>query len=120
MIVAGFGFRAAATPASLQEALAATRARPDAIAAPQDKCAAPAFRAFAGALGLPVHEIPDAAIRAAETVTHSPRVQAERGTGSVAEAAALSAAGQGARLTCPRMVSPDRLATCAIAEGTPR
>ncbi|MFD2856857.1 cobalamin biosynthesis protein [Seohaeicola zhoushanensis] len=71
------------------------RARPDALAAPTDKCATPAFRAFAGALGLPVHEIPEAAIRAAQTLTHSPRVQAERGTGSVAEAAALSAVGKG-------------------------
>ena len=34
-----------------------------------------------------------------------------------AEAAALAAAGPGARLLGPRVVSADRMATCALAEG---
>ncbi|MHA6346914.1 cobalamin biosynthesis protein, partial [Roseivivax sp. CAU 1761] len=38
-------------------------------------------------------------------------------TGSVAEAAALAAAGPGARLLGPRAVSPDGCATCALAQG---
>lgn len=118
MIVAGFGFRAGAGVESLVSALAATGVtRPDALAAPEDKCVAPVFQAFAESLGLTVRPIPPDALTATETTTRSPRVLAKRGTGSVAEAAALSAAGQGARLICPRMVSADRMATCAIAEG---
>ncbi|ENO84722.1 hypothetical protein C666_16775, partial [Thauera linaloolentis 47Lol = DSM 12138] len=45
---------------------------------------------------------------------------AARGCGSVAEAAALAAAGQGARLLAIRHISPDRSATCAIAQGESR
>ncbi|MCB1396803.1 MAG: cobalamin biosynthesis protein [Rhodobacteraceae bacterium] len=121
MIVAGFGFRASASEASLRSALEAAAAPGPlaALAAPEDKTAAPAFRALAEALHLPVIAVAPEALAATETVTHSPKVAALRGTGSVAEAAALSAAGQGARLICPRMVSEDRLATCALAEGTP-
>ena len=118
MIVAGFGFRTAATPASLHAALSATGVTlPAALAAPADKCAEPAFRAFAADLGLLVIAISPDALVAVETHTRSPRVNAARGTGSVAEAAALSAAGQNARLICPRVVSADRMATCALAEG---
>ena len=118
MIVAGCGFRAGAAVESLASALAATGvARPDVLAAPEDKCAAPVFRAFAEGLGLTVRAIPPDTLAATETTTQSPRVLAKRGTGSVAEAAALSAAGPGARLICPRMVSADHMATCAIAEG---
>ncbi|HMO06737.1 MAG TPA: hypothetical protein PKD10_03685, partial [Paracoccaceae bacterium] len=39
------------------------------------------------------------------------------GDDSLAEAAALAAAGPGARLHGPRAVSPCRRATCALAEG---
>jgi cobalt-precorrin 5A hydrolase len=55
---------------------------------------------------------------AAEGVTtQSPRVQALRGVGSVAEAAALAAAGPGARLLGPRAVSACGTATAALAEA---
>lgn len=47
--------------------------------------------------------------------THSPRVQALHGVGSVAEAAALAAAGPGARLLLSRIAS-ERV-TCALAQG---
>jgi len=40
-----------------------------------------------------------------------------RGCGSVAEAVALAAAGAGGRLLVTRHMSPDRTATCAIAQG---
>ncbi|HRO16470.1 MAG TPA: hypothetical protein PLL33_15800, partial [Paracoccus sp. (in: a-proteobacteria)] len=43
--------------------------------------------------------------------------RAAHGTGSVAEAVALAAAGPGARITTRRVVSPDRSATCAIAQA---
>jgi len=44
-------------------------------------------------------------------------VPARYGARSVAEAAALAAAGPGARLVGTRVISDDRLATAAIAEG---
>jgi cobalt-precorrin 5A hydrolase len=53
------------------------------------------------------------------TITQSPRVQALRGVGSVAEAAALAAAGPNARLLGPRAVSACGTATAALAEGDP-
>lgn len=118
MIVAGFGFRRDATAASLEAALAlATDGRPaiDALAVPHDKAAH--IAAFAAATGLPVLSVSAAALSSAATITHSPASLAARGTGSVAEAAALAAAGPGAHLLGPRRISPDRLATCAIAQG---
>ena len=118
MKVAGFGFRAGATPDSLRAAYAQTSGGATALAAPADKCDTPAFRAFAETLNLPVIPVEPDALTAPETLTQSLRVQSKRGTGSVAEAAALAAAGPGARLLGPRTVSPDRMATCAIAEGS--
>ena len=47
--------------------------------------------------------------------THSPRLQALYGTGSVAEAAALAAAGPHAQLVAPRVVAGDGSATLAVA-----
>ena len=50
-------------------------------------------------------------------LTQSAKVAERFGTGSVAEAAALAAAGPGAQLLGPRVVSGDGLATAAIAIG---
>lgn len=47
--------------------------------------------------------------------THSPRLQALYGTGSVAEAAALAAAGPHAQLLTARVVADDGSATLAVA-----
>lgn len=120
--VAGFGFRAGATPSSLQAALAQALAQAEGDGAPltllatvQDKADAPCLQALAAQLGVPVCGVAPAQIEAAPTLTHSQAVHARRGTGSVAEAAALAAAGPGAKLLHPRSVSPDRLATCALA-----
>ncbi|WP_270729011.1 cobalamin biosynthesis protein [Shimia sp. Alg240-R146] len=118
MIVAGFGFRADATIDSLENALTATGARKiTAIAAPVDKAQSEALQELASALGMPVIEIPAELMQSASTMTDSAKVREKRGTGSVAEACALVAAGDGATLTGPRVVSKDRLATCAIARG---
>ncbi|WP_019583429.1 cobalamin biosynthesis protein [Thioalkalivibrio sp. ALE16] len=46
-------------------------------------------------------------------LTESPRARATAAVGSVAEAAALAAAGEGARLLLPRRLSPQ--ASCAVA-----
>lgn len=109
MIVAGFGFSSRATVESLKGALAATGHTPDKVATLADKAA------LLAGLGLPVIAVtgplPD-------TPTQSPASLAARGAGSVAEACALAAAGPGAYLLGPRVVSPDGLATCAIAKGT--
>ncbi|PTW97531.1 cobalamin biosynthesis protein [Pararhodobacter aggregans] len=112
MIVAGFGFSSRATLDSLQGALAATGGAPDALATLADK--ASALAPLALSLNLPL--IPVAG-PLPETLTQSERSREARGTGSVAEACALAAAGPGAYLLGPRAVSPDRLATCALAEG---
>jgi cobalt-precorrin 5A hydrolase len=47
--------------------------------------------------------------------THSPQIEKHRGVGSVCEAAALAAAGIGARLIVSRLISADRTATAAAA-----
>ncbi len=118
MIVAGFGFRAAATTDSLRAALIATGVtQVDAIATPADKAITPAFAALARQLGVPVHCITPPAMQTEKTATKSAKVLAKRGTGSVAEACALAAAGTNATLQAPRFVSPDKMATCAIAQG---
>ena len=70
-----------------------------------------------GALALPLIAVTPDALRAMETPTRSAVSLAARDTGSVAEAAALAAAGEGAWLIASRRISPDRMATCAIAQG---
>lgn len=118
MIVAGFGYRSGANAASLRAALAlAQNGHPPitTLAAPADK--AMLLASLAEALELPLIAVTPEALRAVETPTRSPASLTARGAGSVAEAAALAAAGAGARLIAPRHISPDRMATCAIAEG---
>ena len=119
MRVAGFGFRTGASLASLQDALqAAGGARTvTRIATAKDKAEAPVFQALSAALDLPVAAIPQDQIEAATVTTHSAKSQRARRTGSLSEAAALAAAGPGARLIAPRAISSDKMATCAIAEG---
>ena len=73
--------------------------------------------AAAGLLALPTAAVPDDVLPTAEARlrTRSPRVLASHSVGSVAEAAALCAAGPGARLVLARIAHAR--ATCAIAEG---
>lgn len=118
MIVAGFGFRAGAGEASLRAALAgAQRGLPPVtlLAAPLDKL--PALALLARELGIPLAGITPDALSAVETPTRSTASLNARGVGSLCEAAALAAAGPGASLIAPRFISPDRMATCAIARG---
>ena len=88
-----------------------------ALATLSDKADAAALRALAQELGLSIRSIPAEALTEIETVTQSELIRAEFVTGSVAEAAAIAAAGRGARLISVRAVSQDRMATAAIAEG---
>jgi cobalt-precorrin 5A hydrolase len=119
VIVAGFGFRASAHVHSLRSAyeLAAKGQKITALATAENKAQTPILQALAKALALPVLPIPAATIELMQTPTQSPLVLASHATGSLAEAAALAGAGPGARLVSPRHISPDRLATCAIAIG---
>ena len=117
MIVAGFGFRSETTLAALQDALARAGG-PDGVTHLATLAAkAPALEPLGRALGLPVLGLPAWALRGQATLTQSARVTALFGTGSVAEAVALAAAGPEARLRGPRAASADGTATAAIAEG---
>ena len=119
MIVAGFGFRAGAALPSLRAAFAlAQQGQPPVthLATAQDKLAA--LVPLAKALGLPLTGVAPDALAAVATLTRSAASLTARHVGSVAEA------GAGARLLSPRRISPDRMATCAIAasvtfQGTP-
>lgn len=119
MIVAGLGFSSAATCASLRAAFDRATAghAVDALATAADKEGHPALTEFAAACALPLHFVDPADLAGQQTLTCSPRSRASHGTGSVAEASALAAAGPGARLISPRQISDDRLATCAVAIG---
>lgn len=114
MKVAGFGLRAAATLASLKAALDAAGgpAGLTALATAADKARHPALQALAAALDLPLYAIPPDRLSPAASPAKTPARYAHR---SLAEGAALAAAGPGARLLAPKVISPDRLATCAVA-----
>ena len=137
--VAGFGFRAEASVASLRSALRAACASSEnatakpvpaitALATAQDKATHPALIALARELALPVIAVPlaklaEAQAEAALSVppgtlcgrTASSHLPARYGVRSLAESAALAAAGQGAHLLAPRAVSSDKMATASIA-----
>ena len=119
MRVAGLGFKQDVTLASLREALAAAGG-PDGLAAVatiSDKADAEALKQLACECGVPIKAVPADVLAGIETPTQSQRITETFGTGSVAEAAALAAAGPRARLIAPRVISQDRTATAAIAEG---
>ncbi|GAB5445395.1 cobalamin biosynthesis protein [Gymnodinialimonas sp.] len=119
MIVAGFGFRAAATGDSLRDAYARAGATAELFATASDKTTEEVFTAFAAEKDAQVIAVSPEALAAQATLTQSQASRAARRTGSVAEAAALAAAGPGARLLAARVVSADRMATCALAQGDP-
>lgn len=112
--VAGIGCRAEAPQATLRSLLAG--------AGPLDLVAGLLTRTgqvqpVAAALGLRFHAVSETALHGTVTPTISPRLGTRFGTGSVAEATALIAAGRNARIVEVRKISPDATATIAIAEG---
>ncbi|MBC2834308.1 cobalamin biosynthesis protein [Paragemmobacter straminiformis] len=113
MRVAGLGFRAAATVEDLMAALALA-GKADVLATDIRKADAAVMAALAARTGLAVRAVD---VSGTETPTRSARVKEAFGTGSVAEAAALRAAGAKARLVVARVVTPNGMATAAIAEG---
>ena len=119
MRVAGLGFKKDVTLASLREALAAAGG-PDGLAAMatvSDKADAEPLKQLARECGVPIRAVSADLLAGIDTPTQSQRVTERFGTGSVAEAAALVAAGPRAQLIATRAISQDRTATAAIAEG---
>ena len=119
MRVAGIGFRGAATVSDLHEALAMARGgggRVEVVVTEAAKARSPVFRAFAAELGVPGLGVAMDDLAQMMTPTQSERIQDRFGTGSLAEAAALAAAGVGAVLVAARSISGDGMATAAIAQ----
>jgi cobalt-precorrin 5A hydrolase len=122
-LVIGLGFRDEADAQSIGEVLNAAAAhaampgQASAIAVPEDKAAHPGLRVAADTAHLPIEAVGTHAMRAADAhvATRSAQVKRHRDVGSVCEAAALAAAGPGARLVVSRIVSTDRHATAAAA-----
>jgi cobalt-precorrin 5A hydrolase len=119
MKVAGLGFRAEAGVASLRAALAAAGGADGvtALATSEAKAGAAVMVAFAAELALPIVGVSAADLAVQVTLTESARVRAKTGAGSLAEAAALAISGSNGGLLGPRAVSPDHMATAAIAVG---
>ncbi len=117
MIVAGIGCRRACPPGDILAALRTAERQSGRVAG---MLAIPAFKRMAelaATFGLPVTEVTDAAMAAAQPrcVTFSARAEGATGFASVAEAAALAGAGESARLCQPRVTHG--AATCALAES---
>lgn len=126
-LLAGLGFRAGCEVTSLRSALQAalevastahdqpiTLAHLSALATAANKANHPALLQLAAELQLPIHPIPLPAL-ADQPAAPSTHVPERYGAHSVAEAAVLAAAGPGASLLGTRSISPDRMATAALA-----
>jgi cobalt-precorrin 5A hydrolase len=122
-LVIGLGFRDEASAQSIAELLANVAAHAalpgvaSVIAVLEDKAAHPGLVTAAQIADLPIETVAAEAMRQADArvATRSERVEKHRGVGSVCEATALAAAGEGARLVVTRMVSADCHATAAAA-----
>jgi cobalt-precorrin 5A hydrolase len=121
MRTVGIGFRAAAELSSLQDALqkalSLNGTKIDAIVTESAKSREKVFRELAAVLQVPGLGIAPRDLEQMITPTQSQRIQDRFGTGSLAEAAALVAAGPTARLVVERVISSDGMATAAIAES---
>lgn len=118
-MIAGIGCRrdcpAGEIVALVRAAEARGAAAVTALAAPAAKVAEAGLHGAAATLGVPLVLVAPEALVAAQAgcITRSARAEAALGVASVAEGCALAAAGPGARLVLPRIVSAR--ATCALA-----
>lgn len=110
--VAGFGFRVGANLESLLAAFRLAGVGVEALATVENKVLG--LKPLGLRLDLPVIAVAKDRLSARPG---SERARQLYGTGSVAEASALAAAGVGAVLVMTRIVSPDGMAVVAIAEG---
>jgi cobalt-precorrin 5A hydrolase len=124
MRVAGVGCRAGTSAEDVTAAIIAALDRCglvvgdlDAVATAAAKANEIGITAAAAGLSLPLVYISTERLRAVadRAATRSARVVALRRVPSVAETAALAAAGRASRLLAPRVTTP--AAACAIAEG---
>jgi cobalt-precorrin 5A hydrolase len=124
MMIAGIGCRRDTTPEEIEaviamalERLGLPRGQLDALATLADKAAEPGIQDAARRLALPLIACTaeDMGGVLDRIATLSENAAAAIGLPSVAEAAALVAAGAGSRLRGPRVATAR--ATCAIAEG---
>jgi cobalt-precorrin 5A hydrolase len=121
-LVAGIGFRHGSGADEIAtlidralDQVGVPRSRLAAIATAADRAGEPAIREAAARFNLsPVPVDPEALdARDADVVTRSARIERLRGVGSLAEAAALAAAGPLSRIALPRIASAGT--TCALA-----
>ena len=124
MMVVGIGCRKGAVAEAISAAIAASLERCgiepssiDALATASAKSDEAGIIATARLLGLPLICVPEDEMKltAGRTATSSARIIALKGVPSVAETAALAAAGPSSRLLAPRLATPT--VTCAIAVG---
>lgn len=124
MIAAGIGLKSGTEEAAIRACLETALARLDltvaslsCLATTAERAAEPGLASLAARLGLPLIAIPQGALQQAGPgcATRSERVVTLHGVGSVAEAAALAAAGIGASLVLPRLILGP--VTCALARG---
>jgi len=124
MLIAGIGCRAGASAEAVLEALSSAARQChveerniDAIATASAKASERGIAEAAARLHLRLILVDAQDMERATpgALTTSTRVLALKGVPSVAETAALAAAGTGARLLAPRTATPT--VTCAIAQG---
>lgn len=121
VIVAGIGCRrgcpAEDIVALVRRAAAEAHCDASALAAPEFRASEPGLLRAAATLALPLLLVDREGLAAAQSrcVTRSQRAEQTTGFTSVAEAAALSAAGPAATLVMARIAGSR--ATCAIARG---
>ena len=124
MIVAGVGFRAAATSSDIVEivrrAQRESHREASGIAAPSFKTQHEGLLAAVTILGLPLIVIDSARLEAVQgrCITHSAHAAQATGFASIAEACALAALDDRATLILSRIA--DARATCALAFGDRR
>jgi cobalt-precorrin 5A hydrolase len=126
MIAAGIGCKRGAPASDIEAAIRAALTRAqigadalDVVATIEGKSAEVGIRVAAEKFGVSVVVVPELELAAASdrVETHSQRVSALLGVGSVAEAAALAAAGPASKLIVPRLIVG--AATCALAASPP-
>jgi cobalt-precorrin 5A hydrolase len=128
MIVAGVGCRRGASALDIEAAIRAALARAnvetdalDAVATIAAKRGETGIKTAAEKFGVAVLLVAEADLIAAggRARTRSERVYALTGVASVAEAAALAAAGPSARLLSPRLVIGAATCALAVSEAAP-
>jgi cobalt-precorrin 5A hydrolase len=114
MRIAGLGFRKGVSAESLHAALALIGPF-DALATVAAKAQEPGLQRLVSDLGLPFHAVSQQELAASET-RGTGLARLFYGTGSVAESAALAAAGPGSVLVTSKRKTPDGMAVVAVAE----